>query len=80
MLELLGLDTSAFDNEKSGDELTALVEEFKKSYMDAGDGEYHRKLLLKGREEGRKNYEHVLQLQREGEDITDAVLYGLLPH
>lgn len=66
--------------EDDADEIEKLVSEFKETYLDAGDGEYHRKLLLNSREQGRKNYQNVIDLQREGKDITDAVLYGLLPH
>jgi len=79
MHELLGIKATDFA-EDEGDELVELIDEFKRSYMDAGDGEYHKKLLLQGREQGKKNYEKVIQLQKEGKDITDAVLYGLLPH
>lgn len=80
MLELIGMDTGEFDKPEPEDELKTLIDEFRKTYMDTGDGEYHRKILLQGREQGRKNYRKVLDLQEQGEDITNAVLHGLLPH
>jgi hypothetical protein len=80
LLQLLGKTNSTHEHSVPNDDIGSLIEEFKCTYMDAGDGEYHRKLLLQGREEGKRNFEKVLQLQKEGKDITDAVLYGLLPY
>jgi hypothetical protein len=79
MHELLNLPLELTD-EKEDDEIVNLIDEFKRSFLDAGDGEYHRKLLVEGRDQGRKNYQAVLDLKQDGKDITDAVLYGLLPH
>ena len=80
LLDLLGHNVTNVDCIDQNDEIANLIAEFKRTYMDAGEGEYHRKLLLQGREQGKKNFENALQLQLAGRDITDAVLYGLLPH
>ena len=80
LLKLLGMNSSVSEEREPDDEIVKLFTEFKQKYLDTGDGDYHRKLLFQGRAQGKKNYKIVLDLQREGKDITDAVLYGLLPY
>lgn len=79
---LLKLNETTMDTpeDEEPDEIETLVSEFKKSYLETSDGEYHRKLILKSREQGKINYQKALNLKVQGNDITDAVLYGILPH
>lgn len=82
LFELLGKnapDLKTMETDET-DEITRLIDEFNSTFLKTGDGEYHRNLIIQSRDEGKRNYKNILQLQRDGKDITDAVLYGLLPH
>ncbi|MEM8722932.1 MAG: hypothetical protein AAGE84_27225 [Cyanobacteria bacterium P01_G01_bin.39] len=61
-------------------EFTVLFEEFINSYPDTPKGIKHINSYSQQRESGRRNYQAILEAKEAGEDITDRVLFQLLPY
>lgn len=62
------------------EELIKLVEEFKQEYLYTEQGQEHLEAYNKEREELKKNFKEIKEKNERGEDITDDVLYKLLPY
>jgi len=61
-------------------EFIELFREFIDSYPPTPQGEDHLRHYEEEREEGRRNFEAILEAERQGEDVTDEVLMKLLPY
>ena len=61
-------------------EFIELFREFIDSYPPTPQGEDHLRHYEEEREEGRRNFETILEAERQGEDVTDEVLMKLLPY
>lgn len=61
-------------------EFAELFQEFARTYPQTPDGQGHLALYTSGREQGCKNFYEIVAASDRGEDITDRVLLGLLPH
>ena len=61
-------------------EFIKLFREFADSYPPTPQGEYHLRHYEEEREQGRRNFEAILEAERQGEDVTDQVLMKLLPY
>ena len=73
------IDGAIVSSEKK-DEFSDLYREFIDSYLMTKKGKPHRELPLKSRKEARENYSQIKEAFEQGDDITDLVLTGLLPH
>jgi len=58
----------------------SLLDEFVANYPATSAGKEHVQLYVRGREQGRANYQAVLTAVRNGEDATTLILEKLLPH
>jgi hypothetical protein len=65
---------------KRRDELAGLIEECVAEYPQTPDGQTHIAMFSAQRDQGRRNYEQICAKADRGENITEAVLRGLLPH
>ena len=61
-------------------EFIELFREFIDSYPPTPQGEDHLRHYEEEREEGRRNFEAILEAESRGEDVTDEVLMKLLPY
>lgn len=61
-------------------EFSSLFAEFTKEFLRTPEGEDHLKFYDGGRSQGRANFDAIKKAEQSGEDITDRVLRGLLPH
>ena len=61
-------------------QLDELFAEFGTEYLQKPAGQEHIKSYARSREQGRSNWEKVLERDSAHEDVTDLVLNGLLPH
>ncbi len=62
-------------------EFPGLYKEFIDSgYLGSLDGMRHLNAYEEGRNQGRLNFESVVEARERGEDVTDLVLLKLLPH
>jgi hypothetical protein len=61
-------------------EFIELFRKFIDSYPPTPQGEDHLRHYEEEREEGRRNFEAILEAERRGEDVTDEVLMKLLPY
>jgi len=61
-------------------EFIELFRKFIDSYPPTPQGEDHLRHYEEEREEGRRNFEAILEAERQGEDVTDEVLMKLLPY
>lgn len=66
--------------EEALSELSELYESFIAEYWNQPKGAKHRELVEAGNRTGRENWALVQQGIERGEDVTDLVLDGLLPH
>ncbi len=62
------------------EELLKIVEEFKQQYLNTEQGKWHLEAYNKERKEVRKIFSEVKEKRERGEDITNDVLYKLLPY
>lgn len=63
-----------------GGGLDELFAEFDSQYLQTPAGQSHIRSYAQSREQARINWEKVLQHDSAGDDVTDLVLDGLLPH
>lgn len=61
-------------------DVDAIFEEFVVEYLSKDVGKTHKDAYHAAKAAGVKNYEEVIARVNRGEDITDSVLNGLLPH
>lgn len=61
-------------------ELEHLLDTFFKTYPPSEDGQRHIKMYKTGREVGQKNYHEILGAEKQGNDVSDAVLQHMLPY
>lgn len=61
-------------------EFNSLFAEFAKRFLRTPEGEDHLRFYDDGRSRGRANFDAIKAAEIAGEDITDRVLRGLLPH
>lgn len=61
-------------------EMESLFEEFVRTYLTTPEGQAHQAAYESSREQGRKNFQSILQARDADEDVTDRVLRDLLPH
>jgi len=61
-------------------EFTELFREFVESYPLTPQGQFHLRHYEAEREQGRRNFEAILQAESRGEDVTEKVLLKLLPY
>jgi 5-methylcytosine-specific restriction protein B len=61
-------------------EFNSLFAEFAKGFLRTPEGEDHLRFYDDGRSRGRANFDAMKAAEIAGEDITDRVLQGLLPH
>ena len=66
--------------QKQKDKANAFAEEFKKKYLETDQGRKHIDAYEKEREDVKRRFEKIREKFNEGKDITDDVLYGLLPY
>lgn len=66
------------ENKKA--EFKSLFAEFAEAYLDTSEGEDHLKFYAEGRSKGLANLSSIREAAKRGEDVTDRVLRGLLPH
>ena len=62
------------------EEFARLYQAFLTEYPDTAAGRDHIANYARQREIGRANWETIVEMDARGEDITDAVLWRLLPH
>jgi 5-methylcytosine-specific restriction enzyme B len=67
-------------SQETKEEFKDLYAEFVSSYLSTSKGEPHRTLPVKSRQEAIANLDKIKKLHQNGEDITDLVINGLLPH
>lgn len=67
-------------SEEKTDEFAELYRQFLNEYAQASEGEKHAALYASGREAAEANYRKISEAKSRGQDITDLVLLGLLPH
>ena len=61
-------------------EFGSLFAEFAKGFLRTPEGDDHLKFYDGGRLQGRANFDAIKAAEQSGDDITDSVLRGLLPH
>jgi hypothetical protein len=61
-------------------EFASLFQEFTNSYVSTADGLAHIEAYEEQRKVGRQNFQLILGMARNGEDITEQVLLKLLPY
>ena len=57
-----------------------LFQEFSDSYPYSLEGLNHRASYEKQRQQGRRNFEEITTAAKAGEDITELIIWKLLPH
>lgn len=57
-----------------------IIEEFKQNYLNTGQGKKHLETYNKEREEVKRVFNDIKDKRERGEDITNDVLYKLLPY
>ena len=62
------------------EQLKGFVKEFEETYLNRGEGQRHLQAYEKEREEVRRYFTEIKEKYERGEDITDEVLYKLLPY
>lgn len=60
--------------------LLRLLDEFGRTHLTSEEGKQHLSLYPVVRATGRRNFETILEARDAGDDVTDLVLAGLLPH
>ncbi len=60
--------------------IEAFAKEYKKKYSDTDQGRKHLSAHKKESEDVKQKFEKIKEKVEEGKDITDDVLYGLLPY
>jgi len=73
-------DNSTIIDHETKKEFKDLYAEFVSSYLSTPEGETHRTLPVKSRQEAIENFEKIKKLSQDGEDVNELVLHGLLPH
>ena len=61
-------------------EFARLFQEFAASYPPSTDGKRHIALYNETRKQARKNLDWLIAASERGEDVTEAVLFKLLPY
>jgi hypothetical protein len=61
-------------------EFRSLFAEFAKAYLTTPQGEEHLRFYAEGRSRGLANLTLIRTAAKQGQDVTDGVLRGLLPH
>lgn len=61
-------------------EFARLFGEFATAYIETSDGQAHIAYYVSGREQARKNMDALIAAAEQGEDITEAILFKLLPY
>lgn len=64
----------------SGDSLEALFAEFLDDFGSGEKGARHQDIVLRSRADARQRFDRIRELEAAGQDSTDEVLDGLLPH
>lgn len=62
------------------DQIKGFVKEFEETYLNKEEGQRHLQAYEKEREEVRRYFAEIKGKYERGEDITDEVLYKLLPY
>ena len=62
------------------EQLKGFVKEFEETYLNREEGQRHLQAYEKEREEVRRYFAEIKEKYERGEDITDEVLYKLLPY
>lgn len=62
------------------DQIKGFVKEFEETYLNKEEGQRHLQAYKKEREEVRRYFAEIKGKYERGEDITDEVLYKLLPY
>ncbi len=61
-------------------EFVWLFQEFARTYPQTPDGQNHLVAYEGGREQGRRNFEQLVEATQRGEDVADSVLLRLIPY
>lgn len=67
-------------NLEQTERIGAFAKEFKNRYLDAEQGKKHLESYKREREDVKQKFEKIKEKVCAGKDITDDVLYGLLPY
>ena len=68
------------ENASDGNTFETLFREFVDSFADSNEGQEHLALYAPQKEEAKKNFQDICEMESSGESITDAVLLKLLPY
>lgn len=68
------------DNAESRNQVSRYIDEYRIRYLETPKGRKHLEYYDKERHEVRTTYDQIREKFEAGEDITDLVLYNLLPH
>ena len=61
-------------------ELSGLFDEFLTDFALVKKGKEHLKQYPRGRKEAKENYEKILEMEKQGEDLVDEILLKILPY